>query len=120
MKTFNLPAPQFLFNYIANHLLTQNKVSANSEGRCRYRQGDLKCAAGAIISDDVYDPKMEGKRARSPRLHEAFISSLGRDISGEEMNIISDLQIMHDTQKPWNWKNDLKYLAKKYSLTFNL
>lgn len=54
---------QEIFNTVAKHLLKQGKA-ATHEGKpydCAYRgQGGTKCAVGCLISDDVYDKKMEG------------------------------------------------------------
>jgi hypothetical protein len=54
---------QEVFDAVARHLLTQGKQSYSYErGECMYRgDGNLKCAVGALISDDEYDSEMEEK-----------------------------------------------------------
>lgn len=42
-----------------NHILQQNEKSQNAEG-CLYRSDSgLKCAVGALISDEFYSPALE-------------------------------------------------------------
>jgi hypothetical protein len=63
LKTLKNSTDQEVFDQVANHLLTQNKrsVSATDNTLCVYRSPDgLKCAAGCLIADDEYDPRMEG------------------------------------------------------------
>jgi hypothetical protein len=51
---------QELFDKVAVHLINQGKKSSNYEG-CRYRHGELRCAIGCLIPDDVYTSKLEGQ-----------------------------------------------------------
>lgn len=51
---------QEVFNHVVAFLAKQGKKSANfTTGTCFYRHEDLKCAAGCLIPDELYHPKME-------------------------------------------------------------
>lgn len=51
---------QELFDTVCSSLIKQGKPSVSSDGRCLYRSPDgCKCAAGFLIPDDKYDPRME-------------------------------------------------------------
>jgi hypothetical protein len=127
--TLNLPAPQFLFNYIANHLLTQNKKSQGyskdhrdfDDVRCLYRGPDgLKCAAGAVITDDVYSADFERIGVWSiEKDDKVFTLSLGRTPTEREMDMLQKLQSIHDTKWPESWSKELKKAADEFGLTFN-
>ena len=61
--------PQEIFDTVAKHLFAQGRRATIREtdiygevsAACRYRAEDgTKCAVGALIPDEVYDPKMEG------------------------------------------------------------
>lgn len=49
-----------VFEYIRNHLLTQNRISADIDGACVYKnEQGLKCAAGCLIPDEKYHPPQD-------------------------------------------------------------
>lgn len=53
--------PQEIFDTVARHLFKQGHPAVE-DGSCLYRasNGD-RCAAGVLITDRYYDPKMEGQ-----------------------------------------------------------
>ena len=113
LKTLPEASRQEVFDQVVDHLLTQNKVSQNSDGLCVYKNEEgLKCAAGCFISDEEYDGyKMEGnewdflaKTGLVPRMH---------------MTLIKRMQDVHDMGLPEEWEGALKYLAQEEKLTFN-
>lgn len=110
LKTLPQATAQEVFDQVANHLLTQNKQSiSNFAGGCAYRGDEgLKCAAGCLIGDDEYSEDMEGTCYSQLSLSQP-----------DNSDLIDDLQYVHDTFVPNEWKNRLKSLADKYSLEFN-
>lgn len=52
---------QKAFDTMLNHLRQQGKPAVTEKGRCRYRVDGLKCAVGALIPDEEYEPAMEGR-----------------------------------------------------------
>ncbi len=66
---------QAVFNTVAKHLLTQGRQAMDSGGHCVYRGKDgLRCAIGALIPDEVYDPVIEDATS-----HMLVIAGLGRE-----------------------------------------
>jgi hypothetical protein len=54
---------QQMFDRVADHLATQQVQASgvvNGLRICRYRSGSNKCAIGALIPDELYDPIIEG------------------------------------------------------------
>lgn len=105
---------QEVFDFIANHLLTQKVKASNELGKCFYRTSDgRKCAAGCIIEDSFYKESFEG--------HDwSFIKN---EYSTESINLdyhfklIYNLQSIHDTKGIIFWKESLKRLAEERNLS---
>jgi hypothetical protein len=95
-----------LIDYVTDHLLKQGVRSfdANSGG-CRYRDDNgNKCAAGCLISDDEYNPSMEGSVwINIVRGHWGVLSDTHADL-------IAKLQDIHDFADPSYWAGDLAKL----------
>ncbi len=114
LKTLSQATEQEVFDQVAEHLLKQKQKSeiiddtGTSRG-CRYKtSGDLKCAAGCLISDDEYNEKMEGlewgglvMRGVVPATHDVLIDKL---------------QFIHDSNFINEWKYALQNLAESYKL----
>jgi hypothetical protein len=47
IQEINNKSRQEIFDFVANHLLTQNE-KAMEDVQCCYRAGNLKCAVGAL------------------------------------------------------------------------
>lgn len=113
LKTLPESTKQEVFDYVANHLLTQGKKSLLDTGVCAYRGLDgMKCAAGVLMSDEEYQPyfeintwtQLEKKLNKFPVIH---------------ADLIRSLQLVHDGMQPENWVNGLKELAQKHKLNYN-
>jgi hypothetical protein len=128
MKTLSL---QELFNISATHLLKQGQ-RAFARGGCCYRTpAGLKCAIGAVIPDDLYDPFIEGGLAswalnpetanttgdddilRVRKLGEVLRAS-GLDATHEAL--VGRLQRIHDYTSPEFWASSLADLATEFRL----
>lgn len=103
---------QEIFDIVAKHLLTQGKKSVNHSGICYYRgKNGAKCAAGALIPDDQYDPKFE----------QSTWQELVRKewVENKFAHQIQILQTIHDdADYEESWKDDLESFAKSHHLTF--
>ena len=109
---------QEVFNKVAKHLLKQNEKSLDrTGGTCLYRGPDGKsCAVGCLIADEHYPPGIEGRGA----LETAVLEALGRSgvvVSDGEADLLTDLQDMHDSTEPYEWRQLLSEIANRYSLT---
>lgn len=98
--------PMEVFQFIENHLLTQNARSIGFEKEICYYRGnnDLKCAAGCLISDDEYTPKFE----------ENTWGTLVRNelVPAAHNKLIQQLQYLHDDVPVETWKHHLDLLRK--------
>lgn len=115
VSLFNLQesTAQEVFNFVAKHLLTQNKRAFNHG--CRYKickDGKvLKCAAGCLIPDNIYSSSMEGSTWSG--LTTAF-----PQFSSQHNELIRRLQIVHDSSSVENWSSELEQLSIKLNLKF--
>ena len=111
-----------LFKLSADHLIRQGRKAENYfEGKnstcnaCAYRSKDnLKCAIGALISDDQYSEDLERFLPFDHHIHNAI--ALTHNISISKLDKTSDrmfamLQGIHDFSEPSEWAQKLTDLA---------
>ena len=119
---------QETFDMVVNHLRQQNSKSveldekgtiktqwdgANNNPICLYRSKDgKKCAAGAAITDEEYNPGMEGKNIG------AVISLFNLERLKAYEYLLLDLQRVHDAREVGEWETGFKGVAEKHSLTY--
>lgn len=93
--------------------------------RCAYRSLDGKmCAVGCLISDEYYDPRIEGevvprlvaKYTRQRRLVQ-ILKVCG--IDNDQWPLLAALQSVHDTAAVDIWAEGLKKVAKRFGLNYN-
>ncbi len=106
---------QEIFTKVKNHLLKQNARSITVDGTdCAYRgRGGLMCAAGCLIDDEDYSVGFE----KEP--WELILSNLPEKYNNHEL-LISNLQTTHDTSPPEFWVSELKKLAVKNNLKYDI
>ena len=108
---------QQIFNQVATHLLTQKKQAKiiNETGTfCRYRipNTNLKCAGGCIIADLEYDETCETRT-----WHDAIkLYILDFPYCNRHENFIGNLQSIHDSLDPSEWKKSLYQLTRDEKL----
>ena len=121
---------QEVYDIIITHLRKQGSKSMLSEdqteqldsyadeGICAYRGADgKKCAAGIMIEDFEYSPKMEGINIGSVLGREDCPASLVERL-GPHFHLISDLQFVHDKSQVANWEREFKRVALQYRLDY--
>ena len=110
---------QRIYDTVKSHLLNQMKQSKDSLGDCRYR-GDngTKCAIGALIKDEYYDPTLEGITPHYEEVAEAVVLSLGVEggFSYRTREFLTSLQEVHDDHIPEEWEDNLRRVARLYNL----
>lgn len=99
-----------VFNYVAAHLLKQNKRSVCDNHQlgniCMYRgKDDMSCAAGCLIPDDDYNQDDEGCGVRTIEFFNKF--------SNHVKSLLRKLQVIHDSYDPCGWPKMLNDLAKQ-------
>ena len=108
---------QAVFDKVVKHLLTQNRRSMGKD-RCVYRgeNGDM-CAVGCLISDEAYDPKIEGSSAYNSQVLGKLAES-GVPTYRKMLILLAALQYVHDEASISLWRGHLRILAKQHNLTW--
>ena len=110
MPLFELPeTEQEVFDIIKSHLLRQKQRSWD-KGVCKYRHGDLRCAAGVLIPDECYDISFENL-VWANLVHQ-------KDFPKQHYNLISILQHIHDKCEVDEWEDQLREVASYYGLKY--
>jgi len=104
---------QQVFDQVKNHMLTQMKKSmlgANGD-ICAYRGFDgLQCAAGCLMSDE--------EASKIPGQKSWYSLSIKKLVPKDHLELISELQDIHDIENPDEWAESLERLASYRELTF--
>ncbi|WOZ57563.1 hypothetical protein [Pseudomonas phage vB_PseuGesM_254] len=103
LATLPQATEQQIFNQVVTHLAKQRKGARLYDKGCAYRgEGGSMCAAGCLIADSEYDPKMDAiggptawdslvSQGFAPPQHEHFILELqrvhDRYFEGYEMDV---------------------------------
>lgn len=106
LKTLPKATAQQVFNQVYRHLMRQKKKSKNGN-TCAYRSKDgLKCAAGCLIGATEYKENMEGTSwSWLPKIPQAHL------------DLINELQVIHDGCHPRSWRKQLAALAYRNGFT---
>lgn len=116
--------PQEVFTKVVTHLLTQGQRSTDGQELvvqrlrtpCQYRgPRGLRCAVGCLIADDVYSQALETHGLGTPAVKAALQRS-GVGIDRQTLNLLYDLQYVHDRQPVFTWVTELHRVSKKYGL----
>jgi hypothetical protein len=120
---------QLVFDRTVERAKDPRRATANADETiggmpvCLYRAaGGLACFFGALIPDDRYNPRMEG---RSVQTTDAYYLSTDLFVGGErdaefdgaDVDFLRDLQRVHDREVPEYWKKSLLNVAKVYALS---
>lgn len=114
LKTLHLATQQQVFDKVALHLLKQDKKSERpgmtGDPNCKYRHGNLMCAAGCLMADDEYDAEFEGANWHG--------IVYGKKVAPEiHFELIKALQVVHDRYYPHAWPARLHHVAMKFDLS---
>jgi len=115
-----------VFDYIQNHLLTQNSKSQKiisrdengevTQSSCLYRgDNNTRCAVGAIISNKYYKKIIEGLTVDDPLVTELIEESLPNwKITKNNLEMLSDLQFTHDHVDIDCWQMRFKQMKSRF------
>ena len=110
---------QEIFDTVVTHLRKQGKkaVVMGSEGpSCMYRSPDgLKCAAGCLIPDRDYLPEFEGVTINDGD-HYPVVKYFSSKFDEDGMELISELQTVHDFMEPQDWELRWESIAIDHGL----
>lgn len=107
-----------IFERVAGHLRSQGRRSRKGIS-CQYRGPEgTSCAAGCLISDELYDPKIEGFLIRMGGNHtsdedhgaaliDKILNQIGIHADTEERSLLMSLQHLHDYMDDETWTTEL-------------
>jgi hypothetical protein len=120
---------QEIFSRAKHHLLTQNRRSEDCYGTVKYYgDGGAKDPIGVLIPENLYHPEIEKtgisllnceSAAEKMYLGQVLIECGVNILNESTMELLCDLQEMHDVCEPWSWYDRLKSIARKHQLTFD-
>lgn len=111
LTTLGMASKQEVFNQVCTHLLTQAAKSGDYD-ECKYRDGELKCAAGCLIGDDEYRKEWE-------TWNWDHLVSLHK-LPGAHKSLISRLQYIHDNRELIDWPPMLESVGKDEGLNVSI
>jgi hypothetical protein len=112
MKGETPMTPQEIFDTVSEHLLKQGRRSIKY-GECMYRgPRGMKCAAGAIIPDDLYLETFESRAPTSSNIIDRMPAWWA-----ENIDLICQLQRLHDFFDPYFWREELIMIAATHNLS---
>jgi hypothetical protein len=107
---------QKTFDIVVNALRKQGEKSVSDVdvNSCLYRgPNGLKCAAGHLIPDELYNKKMEGVSCDHIQVSEVLQKC------GHDHKFVKRLQWVHDDLNVNRWEDFFKVLAIEYGLIYN-
>lgn len=109
---------QEVFTKVVMHLREQKVQSGEMDEDglwvCKYRgPNNTKCAAGCLIADEHYDNAMENRDCFVDSIERALVAS---GVSKSDMQLVRELQILHDTREPESWKTAFIKMADHFGL----
>ncbi len=115
---------QATFNKVARHLLRQgrramrrNPTTLGDPDLCvLHADGGLRCAAGVLVTRKDYDPKWEGPHAVVRKDGGSAVCRYLR-AKGHDLELVGDLQRVHDRERSDRWPVQLRNIAKCYDLS---
>jgi len=106
---------QELFDIVVTHARKQN-ARALDGGSCRYRTRDgLKCFAGALIADEFYDAKLEGRAVYNIDVERALVRS---GVTDAQISLVGDLQSVHDHYTPEHWGARFANISHRWKVRY--
>ena len=118
-----MPTQQQTFDTVVAHLRKQGRKAANDTGTCLYRapNGD-RCAAGCLVADEDYIEEWEGNivatfNGCAPLLEPNPVGQYLLDL-GHDLELVYELQSIHDKHDPEDWEEKWQTLARRYNLEF--
>jgi hypothetical protein len=110
--TKKLSEEQKIFNIIVRHLGKQRKRSFDkSKAMCMYRgPNNTKCAVGCLIPNKDYSCAFEGSDIDMINQKLNFIWN------DKQVNLLADLQIIHDESAVRAWPTELRNLGHTNNL----
>ncbi len=113
-----MKSTQEAFTKIVLHLRKQGAKSLDT-GACVYRgENGRSGAIGCIIADEHYTEAFEGATVKSVHRHGVIraISKSGWDTSERTLEMLCEMQTIHDSVDVHLWEGRFAQVAKEYNL----
>jgi hypothetical protein len=111
-----LDTPQKVFDFGAKHLLEQNKKSQKRDF-CAYRGPDgLACGAGCFIPESEYHWEFEEVSVNALD-DQCGASPQILDFIDKNVELLQQIQVVHDGSPPSGWPINLEAVAEKFDLS---
>ena len=106
-----------IFYKVEKHLLKQNE-QAKVRNRCKYRTSSgLSCAVGCLIPDGMYTNKIENRPIDDLPLNILEpIVGVQRYKVERKLELLNDLQEMHDNRLPEKWPSNLAGIKIEFGI----
>lgn len=113
LKNLHEATEQQIFDQVAQHLLKQGRRCVRLGGGCVYRgPNGMKCAAGALIDDDEFNPRLDSSGLTW------LMAVAGGLVPAAHANFVRGLQNLHD-QELGQFEPKLREFARAHKLVFN-
>lgn len=109
-----------IFEKVRNHLMRQKERCADKYGTCYCRKGRLKCAVGCLIDERYYHAGLEQNSANKPIVLDAVAASIGRHLNSTEIELLLEMQGVHDVGPVDSWESALEELEQWYHQTLDI
>lgn len=108
---------QEVYDWVTKHLLAQGVRSVDFDG-CLYRgPNGTSCAVGCLILDEHYSPEWNNAAVDAlPVMGALMASGVDVEYRWEMLDLLLDLQSVHDTADPNKWDVELRRLARRHGL----
>lgn len=100
---------------VRDHLLAQRAQCIDEAGDCVYRRYDgAMCAVGVLISEELYDPVLEGQEAESSDVMAKVLASTGLEeestLTQQALEwVLMNWQRYHDSSPAYGTEVSLQY-----------
>jgi hypothetical protein len=106
---------QELFDRMVTHMRAQRTTAVLSGTSAYHGLDNRRCPVGAIIPDDLYDPRMEGISIGGLG-HASWIKPELRTFLRQHHRLLGAMQDVHDTVPPVEWEKYFHLIATNYDL----
>jgi hypothetical protein len=106
---------QEIFDTVATHLLTQGRKAGRTTPLYHAPDG-LTCAVGCLITEKAYSPDIEDLEVMHDDVLSALRLSGVKPLSYRAMELLQDLQEVHDDNHGLSWRNCLIDVAENHGL----
>jgi hypothetical protein len=116
------PTLQELFDFVAQHLLTQGDTAMQGSAPILRNNEGQTCAVGCLIEPRRLNllaarSPLEGEDERTPRILRALVDSLGLEgLYAEALALLADLRRVHDDWPSNEWPWRLRKVAEEHGL----